>query len=121
LLGIELCHKTFTSPSLLLVTQLASPLRFASTAFSTLAGGVVSKKPTIDHEYHAGKDKLKITIQGYALGSKSARDKILKKMRDELERSPARLIKEAKKSFKKGAGKKLKGLQKDDKLIETGD
>jgi hypothetical protein len=79
------------------------------------------KTPKLDHEYHAGKDKLKITIQGYALGSKSARDKILKTMRDELERSPARLIKEAKKSFKKGAGKKLKGLQKDDTLPETGD
>jgi hypothetical protein len=81
----------------------------------------MSKKPKLDHEYHAGKDKLKITIQGYALTSKASRDKILKKMRDELERSPARLIKEAKKSFKKRADKKLKGLQKEDKLIEVGD
>jgi hypothetical protein len=25
----------------------------------------MSKKPKIEHEYHAGKDKLKITISGY--------------------------------------------------------
>jgi hypothetical protein len=27
----------------------------------------MSKKPKIDHEYHAGKDKMTITIHGYSL------------------------------------------------------
>jgi hypothetical protein len=46
----------------------------------------------------------------------------MKTLRDELERSPDRLIKEAKAKAKKGtAGKKLRGYQKDVKLIEVGD
>jgi hypothetical protein len=32
----------------------------------------MSKKPKIDHEYHSGKDKLKITISGYALSKRPA-------------------------------------------------
>ena len=35
----------------------------------------MSKKPKIDHEYHAGKDKMKITIQGYS-PSKQSRNTI---------------------------------------------
>jgi hypothetical protein len=31
----------------------------------------MSKKPKIDHEYHAGKDKMTIHIHGYSLGKKS--------------------------------------------------
>jgi hypothetical protein len=39
----------------------------------------MSKKPKIDHEYNAGKDKFKITIHGYSL-SKKARGAIVKKI-----------------------------------------
>ena len=35
-------------------------------------GSEMSKKPKIEHEYHAGKGKLKITISGYALSKKLA-------------------------------------------------
>jgi hypothetical protein len=82
----------------------------------------MAKTPKIEHEYHSGKDKLKISVHGYALKSKKTRDKIMKTLRDELERSPDRLIKEAKAKAKKGiTGKKLRGYQKDVKLIEVGD
>ena len=76
----------------------------------------MTKKPKIDHEYHAGKDKLKITISGYAL-NKKARNEIMKKLMAEVERKPNRLIADA----KKGGGKKLRGQQKESKLIEVGD
>ena len=33
--------------------------------FSEWRKTTISKKPKIDHEYHAGKDKMKITIKGY--------------------------------------------------------
>ena len=38
----------------------------------------MSKKPSIDHDYHHSKDKLKISIKGYALGKKARRDVVLK-------------------------------------------
>jgi len=79
----------------------------------------MSKKPKIDHEYNAGKDKFKITIHGYSL-SKKARGDIVKKLMSEVERSPDRLISDAKKS-KKGPSKKIPGLQNASKLIEVGD
>jgi hypothetical protein len=79
----------------------------------------MSKKPKIDHEYNAGKDKFKITIHGYSL-SKKARGDIVKKLMSEVERSPDRLVADAKKS-KKGSGKKIPGLQNASKLIEVGD
>jgi hypothetical protein len=78
----------------------------------------MSKKPKIDHEYHAGKDKMTITIHGYSL-SKNVRDAIMKKLMDAVERSPDRLIADAaKEKSKKGAGKKLPGHQKAPKLLE---
>ena len=80
----------------------------------------MSKKPKIDHEYNAGKDKFKITIHGYSL-SKKARGAIVKKLMSEVERSPDRLVADAKKKSKKGPGKKLPGLEKPSKLIEVGD
>jgi hypothetical protein len=80
----------------------------------------MSKKPKIDHEYHAGNDKLKITVRGYAL-SKKARAEIMKKLIAEVERKPDRLIADAKKNKKKGASKKLPKLQKVSKLVEIGD
>ena len=80
----------------------------------------MSKKPKIDHEYDAGKDKLKITIRGYAL-SKKTRDEVMKKLVAELERKPDRLIVAARKKSKKESGKKLRGEQKETKRIEIGD
>jgi hypothetical protein len=82
----------------------------------------MSKNPKIEHEYHAGKDELKIWVHGYALKSKKTRDKIMKSLCDEVERSPDRLIEGAKTTAKDGsAGKKLRGYQKDVKLVEVGD
>lgn len=82
----------------------------------------MSKQPKIDHEYHAGKDKLRITIHGYSLKSKKTRTEIIEKVIAEVERKPHRLIAEAKKKqSKKEQGKKLRGEQKESKLIETGD
>jgi hypothetical protein len=72
----------------------------------------VSKKPKIDHEYHAGKDKLKITIEGYSL-SKKSRAAIVKKVTHAVERSP-----DDKKKSKKGSGKKIPGHQKFSKTFE---
>ena len=56
----------------------------------------MSKKPKVDHEYHAGKDKMKITIQGYSR-SKKTREAIMKKVMRQLESSPDRLIADSKK------------------------
>ena len=77
----------------------------------------MSKKPKIDHEYHAGKDKMKITIQGYS-PSKKSREAIMKKLMEQLEHSPDRLVADAKKD---SPGKKLRGRQKASRLIEVGD
>ena len=82
----------------------------------------MSKKPKIEHDYHAAKDKLIITIHRYSLKSKKTRDDILKKLMASLESKPDRLIANAKKkSKKKSAGKKRPGQQKASKLIEVGD
>jgi len=80
----------------------------------------MSKKPKIDHRYQAGKDKFKITIHGYSL-SKKARDAIMKTLLSAVERSPDRLIADAQKKSREGPRKKLRGLQKTNKLIEVGD
>ena len=47
----------------------------------------MSKKPKIDHEYHAHKDEMTITLHGYSL-SKKSRDATMKKLMDAVERSP---------------------------------
>jgi hypothetical protein len=78
----------------------------------------MSKKPKIDHEYHAHKDK--ITLHGYSL-SKTSRNTIMKKVMDAVERSPDRLVADAKERSKKGPGKKLPGHQKASKLAVIGD
>ena len=39
----------------------------------------MSKTPKIEHEYHRGKDKMKITIHGYS-PSKKSRDAIIKNL-----------------------------------------
>ncbi len=79
----------------------------------------MSKKPKIDHEYHAGKDKLKITIKGYS-PSKQTRSAILKKMMQQLESSPDRLVAKAQES-KRARDKKSGKPRKESKLIEVGD
>jgi hypothetical protein len=37
----------------------------------------MSKKPKIEHDYHAGKDKLVITIHRYSLENKKTRGAII--------------------------------------------
>jgi hypothetical protein len=76
----------------------------------------MSKKPTIDHEYHAGKDKMKITIEGYS-PSKKARDAIMKKLTRQLESSSDRLVADANQKSKKTPH----NPQKASRLIEVGD
>jgi hypothetical protein len=82
----------------------------------------MSNNPKIEHEYHAGKDELKIWVHGYALKSKKTREDIMKALCDQVEGSPDRLIEEAKRKAKKGSGgKKIRGYQRDVKLAEVGD
>ena len=81
----------------------------------------MSKKPKIDHDYDAGKDKLTITIHRYSLKSKKTRDAIMEKLMANLESKPDRLVARAKKKSKEGTGKQLRGQQKASKLIEIGD
>jgi len=82
----------------------------------------MSKEPRIEHDYHAGKDKLIITIHRYSLKSKKTRTDILQKLMANLESKPDRLVAAAKKQSKKrSAGKKRRGQQKASKLIEVGD
>ena len=80
----------------------------------------MSKKPKIDHEYHAGKDKMKITIEGYS-PSKKSRDAIMKKLMAQLESSPDRSVAKFEKKPKKASGKERRGVPKESKLIEIGD
>jgi len=75
----------------------------------------MSKTPKIDHEYHAGKDKMKITIRGYS-PSKKTRNAIMKKLIKKLESSPDRLAADAKKSKSKPHNP-----QKESRLVEIGD
>ena len=81
----------------------------------------MSKQPKVDHEYHAGKDKLIITIHRYSLKSKKTRDDIMENLMANLESKSDRLVAGAKKKSKDGPGKKLRGQQKASKLIEVGD
>jgi hypothetical protein len=72
----------------------------------------MSKKPKIEHDYHPGKDKLKITISGYDL-SKKARDEIMKKLIADVERKPDRLIANANKEIQQNGGQKASWSAKD--------
>lgn len=81
----------------------------------------MSKEPKIEHAYNANKDKLTIKIHRYSLKSKETRDAILMKLMANLESKPDRLKADGKNNEKKGPGKKLRGLQKDSKLVEIGD
>lgn len=81
----------------------------------------MSKEPKIDHDYHAGKDKLTITIHRYGLKKKKNRDAILAKLMANLESKPDRLIAGAKKKLKKGTAKEPRGQRKESKLVVVGD
>jgi hypothetical protein len=81
----------------------------------------MSKRPKIEQDYGASKDKLTITIHRYSLKSKKTRTAIIENLMANLESRPDRLITGAKKKSKKGTGKKLPGLQKTSRLIEIGD
>ena len=62
----------------------------------------MSKKPKIDHDYDAGKDKLTITIHRYSLKSKKTRNAIIQKLTANLEgASDDRLVANAKKKSNK--------------------
>jgi hypothetical protein len=80
----------------------------------------MSKIPKIKHEYHARKDKMKITIKGYS-PSKKSRDAIMTKLEAQLESSPDRSIANYKKNRKKATGKERRGVPKVSKLVEIGD
>ena len=60
------------------------------------------KKPKIDHEYHHGKDKFKITLKRYGLDKKSRED-ILEKLLADVERRPDRMTPAVKKKSKKAS------------------
>jgi hypothetical protein len=81
----------------------------------------MSKKPKIEHDYDAGKDKLTITIHRYSLKSKKTQGALMEKLMSNLESKPDHLVAGAKKKSKEGTGKKLPGLQKGSRLIEIGD
>jgi hypothetical protein len=60
----------------------------------------MSKKPKIDHEYHAKKDKMKIMIEGYS-PRKTSRDAIMKLLMTKLESCPDRSVAKYKKNPKR--------------------
>lgn len=49
----------------------------------------MSKKPSVDHDYHPKKDRLEITIKHYALKKKSDREDLIKHILRRLEKGPA--------------------------------
>jgi hypothetical protein len=81
----------------------------------------MSKKPKIEQDCNAGKDKLTITVHRYSLKSKKTRDAIMEKLMANVESKPDRLVAGSKKKSEKGRGKRLRGQQKVSKLIEIGD
>ena len=48
----------------------------------------MSKKPSVQNDYHAEKDRLEITIKRYALKKKSERKNLMKHLLQWLEGSP---------------------------------
>ena len=80
----------------------------------------MSKKPSVDHDYHAKKDRLDISIKHYALEKKSDREDLIKHILRRLEKSPA-LAKATVKKAKKKPGKLPKSPIKRSRLVEVGD
>jgi hypothetical protein len=66
----------------------------------------MSKKPRIDHDYDAGKDKLTITIHRFSLKRKKTRNAIIQKLMANLEGTSDR-ANAKKKSKMMRPGKKL--------------
>ena len=80
----------------------------------------MSKKPSVDHDYHAKKDRLEITIKHYALEKKSDREDLIKHLLRRLEKSPA-LAKATVKKAKAKKDKLPKSPIKGSRLVQVGD
>jgi len=63
----------------------------------------MSKEPSVEHKYHAKKDRLEITIKHYTLKKKSSRDDVIKHLLRRLEKTPG----QGKHNAKKDKGNKL--------------
>jgi len=74
----------------------------------------MSKKPSVQHEYDAKKDRLEITIKHYSLKKKSERKDLMKHLLQNLEEG-AGFAKKAKR------GKRPKNPWKETKIPEVGD
>ena len=82
----------------------------------------MSKKPSLEHDYHPKKDRLEITIKHYALEKKSDREKLIKHILSRLEKGPALAkakVKQAKQKAK--SGKLPKSPMRGSRLVEVGD
>jgi len=80
----------------------------------------MSKKPSLDHDYHPKKDRLEITIKHYALEKKSDSENLIKHILRTLEKSPA-LAKATLKKAKAKKGKLPKSPIKASRLVQVGD
>ena len=80
----------------------------------------MSKKPSLDHDYHPKKDRLEITIKHYALDKKSDREGLIKHILHRLEKSPA-LAEVTIKKAKKKPGELPKSPIKGSRLVQVGD
>jgi hypothetical protein len=82
----------------------------------------MSKKPSVDHDYHPKKDRLEITIKHYALEKKSDREGLIKHILGKLETAPALAKAKVKKTKQKAKrGKLPKSPMKGSRLVEVGD
>ncbi|QPF88820.1 hypothetical protein [Bradyrhizobium commune] len=81
----------------------------------------MSKKPSVDHDYHPKKDRLEITIKHYALKKKSDRESLIKHILGRLEKAPALAKATVKKAKKAKRGSLPKSPIKASKLVEVGD
>jgi hypothetical protein len=72
----------------------------------------MSKKPSVQHEYDAKKDRLEITIKHYSLKKKSERKDVMKHLHQRLEGGAG---------LAKKRGKRLKNPWKQTKIPEIGD
>jgi hypothetical protein len=80
----------------------------------------MSKKPKIQHNYDHDKDRMKISIRGYSL-SKITRSEIIENLIRQVERSPDRLVAQARKSKRKAGKKSARGQIKVSRLVQIGD
>ena len=82
----------------------------------------MSKKPSLEHDYHPKKDRLEITIKHYALDKKSDRTSLIKHILGRLEKAPALAKASVKKAKTKAkAGKLPKSPMKAPRLAQVGD